>query len=144
MFDEENFKLAVRLLSKHNLDVNHAEIVADMLEYYSELKINRWLANIASSDDPDRTFDHLLFTVVTKSSDSDQSTVIAPERMRRAYNPRRSSDAFTMNQHSCGVRDESGLEGRYSCTLNFAEIFNDPNIYYGTWEETPAARRRFR
>ena len=133
MFDEENFKLSVRLLSRHKLDVNKAEIVADMLEHYSEQKINRWLAKIATSNDPDCEFDY--FFVV------DEPMPIKPERMPEKKQGRRYS---VYDQKSSGVEDASGLQGRYSFNLDFAQIFNDPSRFYGTWEETPPARRRFR
>jgi hypothetical protein len=132
-FDEENFKLAVRLLSQYKLDVNKAEIVCEMLEFYPEHKINRWLAKIASSSNPDREFDNLLVV--------DEPSLIKPERMSSYPH---TGGVFNMGQYSCGVKDHSGIAGRYSLAIDFKQIYDDPNVFYGTWEETPPARRRFR
>lgn len=156
MFDEENLRLAVRLLIRNNLDVNKSEIIADMLEYYPERRINRWLRDISLSSDPDFEFDHLLI--------ADQSSAIKPRKIRQNAKKKRSYELIEQQlcdvkdesgpkerrgydltqQQSCGVKDESGLEGRYSVDIDFAQLYDDPNVYYGTWEETPPARRRFR
>jgi hypothetical protein len=134
MFDEENFKLAVRLLSRYKLDLMKAEIVGEMLEFYPEHKINKWLARIALSSDPDREFDNLLVV--------DEPGLIKPERM--SENASDTGGVFKKGKYSSGVKDESGLEGRYSLAIDFKQLYDDPNVFYGTWEETPPARRRFR
>ena len=128
-FDEENFKVAVKLLSRHRLSLDKSDIVADMLEYYSERKINLWLFKISTSNNPDRDFDNFLVV--------DEPIPIKPEKKQGQRDS-------VYGKRSCGEKDESGLQGRYSLAIDFTALYNDPEVFYGTWEETPSARRRFR
>ena len=137
-FDEENFKVAVKLLVRHKLKLDKSEIVADLLEYYSEQRVNNWLSKISESEEPDREFE----TLIGIGEDSLISTkcisakAISPKPKKRDYDYR--------TVQSCGEKDESGLQGRYSLAIDFTALYNDPELFYGTWEETPSARRRFR
>lgn len=125
-FDEENFKVAVKLLSQHKLSLDKSEIVADMLEYYSEQRLNNWLSKISLSTDPDGAFQALIGI--------DDESLISAKRM-----------APNRKQSSCGKTDESGLHERYSLAIgDFKQFYSDPEVFYGTWEETPPQRRRFR
>ena len=132
-FDEENFKVAVKLLTRHRLSLDKSDIVADMLEYYSEQRVNNWLSKISDSRVPDRAFESLIGI--------DEESLISARRMRPT--PKNRDHDYRTHQ-SCGEKDESGLQGRYSLAIDFTALYNDPEVFYGTWEETPSSRRRFR
>lgn len=81
---------------------------------------------------------------VSSHSREEQEAAKKPQIVKRfrANNQRKMGESYI--KHSCGVEDSSGLEGRYSLAIDFKKLYTDPDAFYGTWEETPPVRRRFR
>lgn len=81
---------------------------------------------------------------VSSHSREEQEAAKKPQIVERVRVNNRRQKSESLIKHSCGFEDSSGLEGRYSIAIDFKKLYDDPDVFYGTWEETPPARRRFR